>query len=40
MWVDPRTRVTGLLMLQVYPSSPRWAQLFKQVVYGALLDPA
>ncbi len=39
MWVDPRAQVTGLLMLQVYPSSPRWAQLFKQVVYGALLDP-
>ena len=38
MWVDPKTHVTGLLMLQVYPSSPRWAQLFKQVVYGALLD--
>ena len=40
MWVDPKTHVTGLLMLQVYPSSPRWAQLFKQVVYGALLDAA
>jgi CubicO group peptidase (beta-lactamase class C family) len=39
MWVDPKTGVTGLLMLQVFPSSPRWAQLFKQVVYGALVDP-
>eukprot|EP01037_Dinobryon_pediforme_P010701 gene10701-10777_t len=39
MWIDPRTDLTGHLMLQVFPSSPRWAQLYKQIVYGALVEP-
>lgn len=39
MWVDPKNDLTGMLMLQVFPSAPRWGQLFKQLVYGALIAP-
>ncbi len=38
MWVDPKNDLTGLLMLQVFPSAPRWAQFYKQLVYGALIE--
>ena len=38
MWVDPKNDLTGMLMLQVFPSAPRWAQFYKQLVYGALMD--
>ncbi len=39
MWVDPKNELTGMLLLQVFPSAPRWGQLFKQLVYGALVAP-
>ena len=39
IWIDPKEEVTALLWLQVIPSSPRWCQLFKEIVYGALLAP-
>ena len=38
MWVDPKNDLTGMLMLQVFPSAPRWAQFYKQLVYSALMD--